>query len=222
MTELVPWGFFTIYKTSTFLFNISTFSCCCISDAYENACNLCHRYYMNSPELILEEFNGNCTHFYLKSHTAPISMCGQKCECCFSCVSSAVKGPDKPIAVVYVPSHLYHMVFELFKVLYFSSHCWTVEVCICQKFWVIGSCMISCHVTHIKWLCSFALCSVLSYKYVVCDSCRMPCALPWSFMKMPWSILRCMCRSSWATRTWLWRCGQTASSSDSAELYCGS
>uniref|UniRef100_A0A9J8ASV2 Protein-serine/threonine kinase n=2 Tax=Cyprinus carpio TaxID=7962 RepID=A0A9J8ASV2_CYPCA len=60
---------------------------CCVTDvvkdAYENACNLCHRYYMNSPELILEEFN--------------------------------VKGPDKPIAVVYVPSHLYHMVFELFK-----------------------------------------------------------------------------------------------------------
>uniref|UniRef100_A0A8C2Q7R5 Protein-serine/threonine kinase n=1 Tax=Cyprinus carpio TaxID=7962 RepID=A0A8C2Q7R5_CYPCA len=54
-----------------------------VKDAYENACNLCDRYYMNSPELILEEFN--------------------------------VKGPDKPIAVVYVPSHLYHMVFELFK-----------------------------------------------------------------------------------------------------------
>uniref|UniRef100_A0A672SBD8 Protein-serine/threonine kinase n=1 Tax=Sinocyclocheilus grahami TaxID=75366 RepID=A0A672SBD8_SINGR len=74
---------FRIYKTSIFLFNISTFSCYCISDAYENACNLCSRYYMNSPELVLEEFN--------------------------------VKGPDKPIAVVYVPSHLYHMVFELFK-----------------------------------------------------------------------------------------------------------
>uniref|UniRef100_A0A8C2KQ06 Protein-serine/threonine kinase n=1 Tax=Cyprinus carpio TaxID=7962 RepID=A0A8C2KQ06_CYPCA len=46
---------------------------CCVTDvvkdAYENACNLCDRYYMNSPELILEEFNGNCTHFYLKSHT---------------------------------------------------------------------------------------------------------------------------------------------------------
>uniref|UniRef100_A0A673MF96 Protein-serine/threonine kinase n=1 Tax=Sinocyclocheilus rhinocerous TaxID=307959 RepID=A0A673MF96_9TELE len=54
-----------------------------VKDAYENACNLCSRYYMNSPELVLEEFN--------------------------------VKGPDKPSAVVYVPSHLYHMVFELFK-----------------------------------------------------------------------------------------------------------
>uniref|UniRef100_A0A8C3ARZ3 Protein-serine/threonine kinase n=1 Tax=Cyclopterus lumpus TaxID=8103 RepID=A0A8C3ARZ3_CYCLU len=51
-----------------------------IRDAYANARNLCDRYYMNSPELILEEFKVN------------------------------------PITVVYVPSHLYHMVFELFKV----------------------------------------------------------------------------------------------------------
>ncbi len=48
-------------------------------------------------------------------------MDSQKCDCCVSCVSSAVKGTDKPNAVVYVPSHLYHMVFELIKVLYFSS-----------------------------------------------------------------------------------------------------
>uniref|UniRef100_A0A8C6WTJ0 Protein-serine/threonine kinase n=1 Tax=Neogobius melanostomus TaxID=47308 RepID=A0A8C6WTJ0_9GOBI len=54
-----------------------------IKDAYENARNLCDRYYMNSPELVLEEFN------------------------------SVEK--DTPINVVYVPSHLYHMVFELFK-----------------------------------------------------------------------------------------------------------
>ncbi|MCJ8732604.1 hypothetical protein PDJAM_G00213340 [Pangasius djambal] len=54
-----------------------------IKDAYENARDLCDRYYMNSPELKLEEFNGN--------------------------------EPNKPVTVVYVPSHLYHMVFELFK-----------------------------------------------------------------------------------------------------------
>ncbi|TSM68886.1 [Pyruvate dehydrogenase (acetyl-transferring)] kinase isozyme 1, mitochondrial [Bagarius yarrelli] len=54
-----------------------------IKDAYENARDLCDRYYMNSPDLKLEEFNG--------------------------------KEPSKPINVVYVPSHLYHMVFELFK-----------------------------------------------------------------------------------------------------------
>uniref|UniRef100_A0A3Q2YWU1 Protein-serine/threonine kinase n=1 Tax=Hippocampus comes TaxID=109280 RepID=A0A3Q2YWU1_HIPCM len=54
-----------------------------VKDAYENARNLCDRYYMNSPELILEEYN--------------------------------VKDKEKPITMVYVPSHLYHMVFELFK-----------------------------------------------------------------------------------------------------------
>uniref|UniRef100_A0A3B5MMK2 Protein-serine/threonine kinase n=1 Tax=Xiphophorus couchianus TaxID=32473 RepID=A0A3B5MMK2_9TELE len=54
-----------------------------IRDAFENARNLCDRYYMNSPELILEEFNA--------------------------------KEEGKPVTVVYVPSHLYHMVFELFK-----------------------------------------------------------------------------------------------------------
>ncbi|XP_062862407.1 pyruvate dehydrogenase (acetyl-transferring) kinase isozyme 1, mitochondrial [Trichomycterus rosablanca] len=54
-----------------------------VKDAYENARDLCDRYYMNSPDLKLEEFNS--------------------------------KEPNKPITVVYVPSHLYHMVFELFK-----------------------------------------------------------------------------------------------------------
>ncbi|CAG09959.1 unnamed protein product, partial [Tetraodon nigroviridis] len=54
-----------------------------LADAFENARNLCDRYYMNSPELVLEEFN--------------------------------VEEKGKPVTVVYVPSHLYHMVFELFK-----------------------------------------------------------------------------------------------------------
>lgn len=54
-----------------------------VKDAYENARDLCDRYYMNSPELRLEEYNN--------------------------------KDPNKPITVVYVPSHMYHMVFELFK-----------------------------------------------------------------------------------------------------------
>ncbi|XP_076858899.1 pyruvate dehydrogenase (acetyl-transferring) kinase isozyme 1, mitochondrial [Brachyhypopomus gauderio] len=54
-----------------------------VKDAYKNARDLCDRYYMNSPELKLAEFNA--------------------------------KDLNKPITVVYVPSHLYHMVFELFK-----------------------------------------------------------------------------------------------------------
>ncbi|XP_066202799.1 pyruvate dehydrogenase (acetyl-transferring) kinase isozyme 1, mitochondrial isoform X2 [Saccopteryx leptura] len=54
-----------------------------IQDGYENARRLCDLYYINSPELELEELNA--------------------------------KSPGQPIQVVYVPSHLYHMVFELFK-----------------------------------------------------------------------------------------------------------
>ncbi|XP_035302221.1 pyruvate dehydrogenase (acetyl-transferring) kinase isozyme 1, mitochondrial isoform X4 [Cricetulus griseus] len=54
-----------------------------IKDGYENARRLCDLYYVNSPELELEELNA-------------IS-------------------PGQTIQVVYVPSHLYHMVFELFK-----------------------------------------------------------------------------------------------------------
>ena len=52
-----------------------------ILDGYENARHLCDLYYINSPELELEELNA--------------------------------KSPGQPIQVVYVPSHLYHMVFEL-------------------------------------------------------------------------------------------------------------
>ncbi|XP_045431704.1 pyruvate dehydrogenase (acetyl-transferring) kinase isozyme 1, mitochondrial isoform X7 [Pipistrellus kuhlii] len=54
-----------------------------IQDGYESARRLCDLYYINSPELELEELNA--------------------------------KSPGQPIQVVYVPSHLYHMVFELFK-----------------------------------------------------------------------------------------------------------
>uniref|UniRef100_A0A6Q2Y4A1 Protein-serine/threonine kinase n=1 Tax=Esox lucius TaxID=8010 RepID=A0A6Q2Y4A1_ESOLU len=63
--------------------HVTCYSSNSYTDAYENARNLCDRYYMNSPELVLEEFN--------------------------------VKDHGKPVTVVYVPSHLYHMVFELFK-----------------------------------------------------------------------------------------------------------
>nr|XP_048282223.1 pyruvate dehydrogenase (acetyl-transferring) kinase isozyme 1, mitochondrial isoform X4 [Myodes glareolus] len=54
-----------------------------IKDGYENARRLCDLYYVNSPELELEELNA--------------------------------VSPGQTIHVVYVPSHLYHMVFELFK-----------------------------------------------------------------------------------------------------------
>lgn len=36
-----------------------------LADAFENARNLCDRYYMNSPELVLEEFNGDLEWMHL-------------------------------------------------------------------------------------------------------------------------------------------------------------
>lgn len=36
-----------------------------LADAFENARNLCDRYYMNSPELVLEEFNGDLKWMHL-------------------------------------------------------------------------------------------------------------------------------------------------------------
>ncbi|KAI1280324.1 [Pyruvate dehydrogenase (acetyl-transferring)] kinase, mitochondrial [Halotydeus destructor] len=52
-------------------------------DAYSNARFLCDQYYMNSPELVIEQYN--------------------------------VIHKNAPISFTYVPSHLYHILFELFK-----------------------------------------------------------------------------------------------------------
>ncbi|XP_044745480.1 pyruvate dehydrogenase (acetyl-transferring) kinase, mitochondrial [Coccinella septempunctata] len=56
-----------------------------IKDAYENARFLCDQYYLDSPDLIITE----STHHDLE--------------------------PEHGIKMVYVPSHLYYMLFELFK-----------------------------------------------------------------------------------------------------------
>lgn len=79
-----------------------------LADAYENARNLCDRYYMNSPELVLEEFNGELEWIHVG-----LTVAADGFESLFV---ATVEDQGKPITVVYVPSHLYHMVFELFKV----------------------------------------------------------------------------------------------------------
>ncbi|XP_022907219.1 pyruvate dehydrogenase (acetyl-transferring) kinase, mitochondrial [Onthophagus taurus] len=56
-----------------------------IKDAYENARFLCDQYYLASPDLILEESQHNEVE------------------------------QERGIKIVYVPSHMYHMLFELFK-----------------------------------------------------------------------------------------------------------
>ncbi|KAG5308027.1 PDK dehydrogenase, partial [Acromyrmex insinuator] len=59
-----------------------------IRDAYENARFLCDQYYLASPELRVKQHNGKFE---------------QKLE------------RSSEIRIIYVPSHLYHMLFELFK-----------------------------------------------------------------------------------------------------------
>ncbi|XP_048410132.1 pyruvate dehydrogenase kinase, isozyme 4 [Stegostoma tigrinum] len=54
-----------------------------VKDASESAKMLCDQYYLTSPEILINHFNG--------------------------------KASGHPIQIVYVPSHLYHMLFELFK-----------------------------------------------------------------------------------------------------------
>lgn len=53
-----------------------------VQDAYENASFLCDQYYLASPKILVQQYNGES---------------------------------GSSIQFVYVPSHLYHMLFELFK-----------------------------------------------------------------------------------------------------------
>ncbi|XP_066487408.1 pyruvate dehydrogenase kinase, isozyme 2 isoform X1 [Tiliqua scincoides] len=64
-----------------------------VRDAYDMAKLLCDKYYLSSPELEIQQVNatGAGPHPWPTNH------------------------PDQPIHMVYVPSHLYHMLFELFK-----------------------------------------------------------------------------------------------------------
>lgn len=67
-----------------------------IEDAYSNARFLCDQYYLASPELVLKYHNAK------DKATKTIKEAG-------------VPADKTPVTVVYVPSHLYHMLFELFK-----------------------------------------------------------------------------------------------------------
>uniref|UniRef100_A0A8V5GLL0 Protein-serine/threonine kinase n=1 Tax=Melopsittacus undulatus TaxID=13146 RepID=A0A8V5GLL0_MELUD len=60
-----------------------------VRDAYNMAKLLCDKYYMSSPDLEIEEDG--------------------------ALLFPAASNTQQPISIVYVPSHLYHMLFELFK-----------------------------------------------------------------------------------------------------------
>uniref|UniRef100_A0A8C3AL38 Protein-serine/threonine kinase n=1 Tax=Cyclopterus lumpus TaxID=8103 RepID=A0A8C3AL38_CYCLU len=66
-----------------------------VRDAYESAKLLCEQYYLGAPELELRQMNGDAL-----------------VDCCFPPLANNNR---EPIHISYVPSHLYHMLFELFK-----------------------------------------------------------------------------------------------------------
>lgn len=73
-------------------------------DAYDNARFLCDQYYLTSPELDIELVN-------CKWYTSPCT--SHPNDPFFSLLTA--QSPDAPITIVYTPSHLYHILFELFK-----------------------------------------------------------------------------------------------------------
>lgn len=89
-----------------------------LSDAYDTAKMLCEQYYMTAPELKIGEFNCETVICFIvlnnisKLYFILIYLC---LSILFHSLFLLAKAPKKPIQVVYVPSHLFHMLFELFK-----------------------------------------------------------------------------------------------------------
>jgi alanine-alpha-ketoisovalerate/valine-pyruvate aminotransferase len=70
-------------------------------EAFENAQFLCESYYLKSPRLEVRIINGSEDFFFYHFNLFIIYL--------------AIH-PNEPIAIPYVASHLYHVMFELFKV----------------------------------------------------------------------------------------------------------
>lgn len=75
-----------------------------VLQAYDNAKCLCEQYYMSAPELVYE------SHMVTKSKGPSVSK-----ELQIGKVGSKNSGIQEPLHFVYVPSHLYHILFEIFK-----------------------------------------------------------------------------------------------------------
>ncbi len=76
-------------------------------DAYDNARFLCDQYYLTSPELDIEQLNcklqENPDRQFIYSHHLLLLLL------------HVAQNPEAPVTIVYTPSHLYHILFELFK-----------------------------------------------------------------------------------------------------------
>jgi len=85
---------------------------------------LCEQYYKMAPELKIGEFN--CENvislIILITYIKIILVFYLSVPSCLISLYLLAKTPKKPIQVVYVPSHLFHMLFELFKAREIDSH----------------------------------------------------------------------------------------------------
>lgn len=92
-------------------------------DAYECAKMLCEQYYLGAPELELRETNGERRRS--SSTTVSFFVFFPLTRSANRRFSSPLRPPlvpaannaREPIYISYIPSHLYHMLFELFKVI---------------------------------------------------------------------------------------------------------
>ncbi|KAI5638111.1 mitochondrial branched-chain alpha-ketoacid dehydrogenase kinase domain-containing protein [Phthorimaea operculella] len=108
-----------------------------VKDAYENARFLCDRYYLASPELLLTIGGAQASVAGVEAGGRHIGSIDPACDVAavvrdayenarFLCDRYYLASPEllltiggvpseRPMPIVYVPSHLYHMLFELFK-----------------------------------------------------------------------------------------------------------
>lgn len=134
-------------------------------DAYESAKLLCEQYYLGAPELELRQMNGETSH---TKHTLAVffsnvaNVCVHRALTILYFFPPLANNNKEPIHISYIPSHLYHMLFELFKVCASANK----QTNICHI-----TCHISYYISHTIFSSIWGLCLCLGSKY---------CTINWS------------------------------------------
>lgn len=85
-----------------------------MKDAYENARFLCDQYYLTSPELEIHKSIGRFNKIFFNVDNANFNTYTLLFLLLFF-LFKLLDADEETIKIVYVPSHLYHILFELFK-----------------------------------------------------------------------------------------------------------